>query len=70
MGKLTERDLGEIEDEIRETTGRSNVRVTQTTITGREFFDVEVGESIMDFPTVSAIQEWLDEYANNNKGGN
>lgn len=70
MGTLTERDLGEIEDEIRETTGRSNVRVTQATITGRDFFDVEVGESIMDFPNVSAIQEWLDEYEKaNNKGG-
>lgn len=70
MAELTEKDLVEIEREIREVTGRSNVRVTQTTITGRDFLDVEVGEVIMDFANVSAIQEWLDEYATNNKGGN
>lgn len=63
MAELTENDLVEIEREIREVTGRSNVRVTQTTITGRDFLDVEVGEVIMDFANVSAVQEWLDEYS-------
>lgn len=56
-------ELAALERAIRERRGRGYVRVEPVSVGGREFLDVDIDGTILDFRNIASVYSWLDESA-------